>query len=121
MVTQGVKEELSPQKGTNFKEQELLAAPAQLPSHLQEKEEVEPFLRARLKLLRDPQAVENIQVLLHKYAAPPNTISYIKWVHKLHNYKKRIRREMRLTTQIGDYEIDQVILDLGSDANVLSK
>ena len=26
---------------------------------------------------------------------------------------------MWLTAQIGDYEIDQVILDLGSDANVL--
>ena len=28
---------------------------------------------------------------------------------------------MRLTAQIGDYEMDQVILDLGSDANVLPK
>ena len=28
---------------------------------------------------------------------------------------------MWLTTQIGDYEIDQVILDLGSDANVLPR
>jgi len=29
--------------------------------------------------------------------------------------------EMRLTAQIGEYEMDQVILDLGSDANVLPK
>ena len=28
---------------------------------------------------------------------------------------------MRLTAQIGDYEMDQLILDLGSDANVLPK
>ena len=28
---------------------------------------------------------------------------------------------MRLTTQIDDYEMDQVILDLGLDANVLPK
>ena len=28
---------------------------------------------------------------------------------------------MRLIVQIGDYEMDQVILDLGSDANVLPK
>jgi hypothetical protein len=28
---------------------------------------------------------------------------------------------MRLTAQIGEYEMDQVILDLGSDANVLPK
>jgi len=29
--------------------------------------------------------------------------------------------EMRLTAQIGEYEMDQVILDLGLDANVLPK
>ena len=45
----------------------------------------------------------------------------VKRVHKLHNYKRHIGGEMRLTAQIGDYEIDQVILDLGSDANVLPK
>ena len=28
---------------------------------------------------------------------------------------------MRLTTQIGEYEMDEVILDLGLDANVLPK
>ena len=28
---------------------------------------------------------------------------------------------MCMTMQIGDYEMDQVILDLGSDANVLPK
>ena len=28
---------------------------------------------------------------------------------------------MQLTTHIGDYEMDLVILDLGSDANVLPK
>ena len=33
----------------------------------------------------------------------------------------RIGREMRLTTQIEEYEMDQVILDLGSDMNVLPK
>ena len=45
----------------------------------------------------------------------------VKEVHKLHSYKRRTGREMRLTAQIGDYEIDQVILNLGSDANVLPK
>ena len=45
----------------------------------------------------------------------------VKEVHKLHSYKRHIGREMRLNAQIGDYEIDQVILDLGSDGNVLPK
>jgi len=30
-------------------------------------------------------------------------------------------REMRLTMQIGEYDMDQVILDLGLDMNVLPK
>ena len=41
-----------------------------------------------------------------------------KAVHK----KKYIRtgREMRLNAQIGDYHMDEVILDLGSEVNVLT-
>ena len=45
----------------------------------------------------------------------------VKEVHKLHSYKRHTEREMHLTAHIGDYEIDQVILDLGYDANVLPK
>ena len=30
-------------------------------------------------------------------------------------------RDMRLIVKIGEYEMDQVILDLGSDVNVLPK
>ena len=30
-------------------------------------------------------------------------------------------REMRLTAQVGEFEMDEVILDLGSDVNVLTK
>jgi len=33
----------------------------------------------------------------------------------------RMEREMRLTAQIGEYEMDQVILDLGLDGNILPK
>ena len=119
VVTQGAREELASRKGTNFKEQEPLAAPTQLPTHLQKEEEVEPFLRACLKLLRRPQAVENLQELLHDCVTQPNTMAEIKEVHKLHSYKKCTGREMRLTAEIGHYEIDQVILDLGLDENVL--
>lgn len=42
-------------------------------------------------------------------------------VRKIEKHKARIGREMRLTAQIRDYEMEQVILDLGSDANILSK
>ena len=41
----------------------------------------------------------------------------------VHNIMGRTRtgREMRLTAQIGEFEIDEVILDLGSEVNVLTK
>ena len=42
-------------------------------------------------------------------------------MHKLYRQKRCTGREMRLTAQLGDFEMDQVVLDLGSDANVLPK
>jgi len=42
-------------------------------------------------------------------------------VWKLGKHTMRIGREMRLIVQIEEYEMDQVILDLGSDMNVLPK
>ena len=42
-------------------------------------------------------------------------------VRKLGKHTLRTGREMRLTAQIGEYEMDQVILDLELDTNVLPK
>ena len=42
-------------------------------------------------------------------------------VQKIGKHKARIGHEMRLTVEIGEYEMDQVVLDLGSDVNVLPK
>ena len=94
------------------------AATAQTPTHPKTNEGVEPFLQACMKLLRNLKAIENLQELMNRCATQPNST---KDVHKLYRYKKHTGREMRLTAQIGDYEMDQVILDLGSDANVLPK
>ena len=35
--------------------------------------------------------------------------------------KRNTGKEMRMNIQIGDYEVDSVILDLGSDVNILTK
>lgn len=35
--------------------------------------------------------------------------------------RRRMGREMRLTAKIGEYDMEQVFLDLGSDVNVLPK
>ena len=96
-------------------------APLAAPVQPQVEKGVEPFLKACLKLLRNPQAVGNLLALLNTRTAQPTLIPKTKDVHKLYSYKKRTTREMRLTAQIREYEMDQVILDLGSDDNVLPK
>ena len=36
-------------------------------------------------------------------------------------HKKNMRKEMCMNIQIGEYEVDSVILDLGSNVNILTK
>jgi len=91
-----------------------------------EEQDVEPsllatFLKTFMKFICDKKEVEGLQELVDK------CVDRIKFhleqcaVRKLSKHKKRTGREMRLTAQIGEYEMDQVILDLGSDVNVLLK
>ena len=42
-------------------------------------------------------------------------------MNNLHRHKNQNGKEMRLTTHSGQYDMDQVILDLGFYANVLLK
>ena len=74
-----------------------------------------------MKLLRNQKVVDNLQALIDSCTERTNPPLEVKDVHKLYKHKKHTGREMRLTENIGDYEMDQVILDLGLDANVLPK
>lgn len=88
---------------------------------LKAEEEFKLFLQACMKLLCNKKAVENLQALIDNCTRNFDPPAKVKDIHKLYKHRKRTGREMRLTMQIGDYEMDQVILDLGSDANVLPK
>jgi len=78
------------------------------------------FLQTCMKLLRDQKAIEGLQELIDPCAPKETLRSEMRTVNNLHRHK-RSRREMRLSVRIGVYEMDQVILDLGFDANVLMK
>jgi hypothetical protein len=43
-----------------------------------------------------------------------------KAIHQL-SKKRRTNKELHLNVQIGDYDIDYVVLDLGSEVNVMTK
>jgi len=77
------------------------------------------FLETCMKLLRDSKAIKVLQELINRCVGTTPGEPHVVW--KLGNDVTRTVREMMLTTQIGEYEMDQVILDLGSDANILLK
>lgn len=75
------------------------------------------FLETCMKLLHYSKAIKGLQELITKCIGLGKT--YV--VQKLGRNALHTRREMRMIVQIMEYEMDQVILDLGSDANVLPK
>ena len=72
-----------------------------------------------MKLLQDRKAINGLQELINKSIG--NTLDGPRVVRKIGKHKGRTGHEMRLTAQIGEYERDQVILDLKLDVNVLPK
>lgn len=89
-------------------------------------EEMEPsmlttFLETCMKLLRNIKAMKGLQEFINKCQGKENAPKGPCMVRKISRHKKITGHEVRLTTQIGEYEMDHVILDLGSDANVFPK
>ena len=64
---------------------------------------------------RESNSLVHIETLLH---LPDKTVKD-SVVNSLQ--KGKTSKEMRMNVQIGDYEVDSVILDLGSDVNILTK
>lgn len=75
------------------------------------------FVETCMKLLHDNRVVKGLQELITRCAGSGEPCV----VQKLGKHASCTGWEMRLMTKIGDYEMDQIILDLGLDANVLPK
>ena len=59
------------------------ATTARPPANLKADEEVETFLQACMKLLRNPKAVENLQALIDSCATRSNLTPEVKYGHNL--------------------------------------
>ena len=81
---------------------------------------VQSFLQSCLKLVRNEKAIGELQRIIYQYQQSSSVSSMQRAVHNIMGHT-RTGREMRLTAQIGDFEMDEVILDLGSEVNVLTK
>ena len=74
------------------------------------------FFQSCLKLLRNQDALNELQNVIASCESL-QSCDQDKMVHRV----SRTGREMRLNAQIGAYDMTDVILDLGSDVNVLTK
>jgi hypothetical protein len=71
-------------------------------------------------MLSDPSFVKILQNILEKCSSETKQKPELKTINHLHT-RRRTSREFRLNANIGDFNMGDVILDLGSDVNVLPK
>jgi hypothetical protein len=78
------------------------------------------FLQSCVKVLNDPSSVKILQKILEKCSIETEGKLEQKIVNHLHT-KRRTSREFRLNENIGDFNMGDITLDLGSEVNVLPK
>jgi hypothetical protein len=78
------------------------------------------FLGSCVKLLNDKTSLQVLQSLLEKCNSGEEMKLEQKTVNQVHK-KRRTSREFRLNANIGDFNMGDIILDLGSEVNVLPK
>jgi hypothetical protein len=73
-----------------------------------------------IELIKDEKVIQELQNLVKQYEIKRVDPLLNKVVHQLS--KKRIKnKELHLNAQIGEYDIDYVVLKLGSEFNVMTK
>jgi hypothetical protein len=78
------------------------------------------FMVSCLKLLNDQTSLQVLQSLIEK-CSPEEEIKLEKKIVNHVHRKTRTNREFRLNENIGDFNMGDIILDLGSEVNVLPK
>jgi hypothetical protein len=78
------------------------------------------FLQSSVKLLNDPSSVKLLQNMLEICSVETKGNLEQKIVNHLHT-RRRTSREFRMNANIGDFNMGDIILDLGFEVNVLPK
>jgi hypothetical protein len=78
------------------------------------------FLCTCINLIKDERAIQELQNLIKQYEIGRIVPLLNKAVHQV-SRKRRTNKELHLNAQIGDYDINYVVLDLGSEVNVMTK
>ena len=81
---------------------------------------IKDFLQSCIKMLSDPSSMKILQNILKKCSSETEEKLEPKTVNHLHT-RRRTSWEFRLNANIGDFNMGDIILDLGSKVNVLPK
>jgi hypothetical protein len=79
---------------------------------------IKGFLKLCVKILNDPLAIKTLQNILEICSTETKGKLEQKIVNHLHT-RKRTSREFRLNSNIEDFNMGDIILNLGSEVNVL--
>jgi hypothetical protein len=92
-------------------------------NEMQHKEKVSTikgFFQSFVKVLSDPSFVKILENIIEKCSNETEGKLEPKTINHLHT-KRRTNREFQLNSNIGDFNMGDIILDLGSEVNVLPK
>jgi hypothetical protein len=78
------------------------------------------FLHSCVKILNDPSSIKVLKNILERCGIKEEGNLEQKIVYHLHT-RRRTNREFRLKANIGDFNMGDIILDLGCELNVLPK
>jgi hypothetical protein len=78
------------------------------------------FLYMFIELIKDGKAIQDLQNLVRHYELGNIDPLLNRAVHQI-GKKRRTNNELHLNAQIEEYDIDYVVLDLGSEVNVMTK
>jgi hypothetical protein len=73
-----------------------------------------------IKLIQDESVVQELQNLTRQYKLGKVDSLLSRAVHQI-SKKRRTNKELHLNAQIGEYDIDYVVLNLGLEVNVMTK
>jgi hypothetical protein len=91
-----------------------------LPKEGKEVSKLMEFLYTCIKLIQDESVVQELQNLIRQYKLGKVDPLLSREVHQI-SKKRRKNKELHLNTQIGEYDIDYVVLNLGWEVNVMTK
>jgi hypothetical protein len=78
------------------------------------------FLYTCINLIKDKRVLPELQYLIRQYEIGRIDPLLSRVVNKI-SRKRRTIKELHLSSQIGDYNVDYVVLDIGSEVNVMTK